>query len=464
MPAGLRRLLGFVTIVLAVPVAAAWSASDDVPPHESLFEDDALALLAEDPAYAAVVADPRVVCLPDAGDPNAPLVEFVFVTSNPKARLPEKEMVATAAWVDHIFAESAATHSPGSFRAVRWAQKQVGPDRCVPAVRKVVVDDPGFAQWAKPNGSWSRFRRSILEAVGSQPSAPRRYLVWVDFHKPGYCGHGEMPADTRPDPEVNHANRSTQIAAVYSGCHGRINATEAHELVHTFGAVLPVAPHADDAHCGDHYDRMCVGAAKRAVCGEDVWRRLLDCGGDDYFNPGRPLVGKNGKRYWNTADSVFLTSERPSWWPAVDNEAQSKPKKTGQVPPAKQPKAQPEQKKRTTGASIETFSDSVGHVFAGEIAQLTAAGITRGCGPDRFCPDQPVTRGQMAAFLVRALDLPPADTTFADTKGHTFAADIAALARSGITRGCGPDRFCPDQPVTRGQMAAFLVRALRLDG
>ena len=110
------------------------------------------------------------------------------------------------------------------------------------------------------------------------------------------------------------------------------------------------------------------------------------------------------------------------------------------------------------------FSDSVGHVFAGEIAQLTAAGITRGCGPDRFCPDQPVTRGQMAAFLVRALDLPPADTTFADTKGHTFAADIAALARSGITRGCGPDRFCPDQPVTRGQMAAFLVRALRLDG
>jgi hypothetical protein len=68
----------------------------------------------------------------------------------------------------------------------------------------------------------------------------------------------------------------------------------------------------------------------------------------------------------------------------------------------------------------------------------------------------------MAAFLARALHLPPANTTFTDTKGHTFATDIAALARSGVTRGCAPDRFCPDQPVTRGQMAAFLVRALPL--
>jgi hypothetical protein len=44
-----------------------------------------------------------------------------------------------------------------------------------------------------------------------------------------------------------------------------------------------------------------------------------------------------------------------------------------------------------------------------------------------------------------------------------FAADIAALAQAGITRGCNPptnDRYCPDDNVTRGQMAAFLTRAL----
>src|SRR5690606_40769712 len=77
--------------------------------------------------------------------------------------------------------------------------------------------------------------------------------------------------------------------------------------------------------------------------------------------------------------------------------------------------------------------------------------------------DDPVTRGQMAAFLVRALGLPPAPPgTFTDTTGTVFARDIDSLALSGITRGCNPpanDRFCPDDPVTRRQMAAFLRRA-----
>src|SRR5690606_13410789 len=53
-----------------------------------------------------------------------------------------------------------------------------------------------------------------------------------------------------------------------------------------------------------------------------------------------------------------------------------------------------------------TFTDTTGHVFEGDIARLAAADITRGCNPpanDRFCPDDPVTRGQMAAFLKRAL-------------------------------------------------------------
>jgi len=67
----------------------------------------------------------------------------------------------------------------------------------------------------------------------------------------------------------------------------------------------------------------------------------------------------------------------------------------------------------------------------------------------------------MAAFLARALKLKPGDAGFKDTAGHIFEADIAALASAGVTRGCNPpvnDRFCPDQPVTRGQMAAFLYR------
>jgi hypothetical protein len=113
-----------------------------------------------------------------------------------------------------------------------------------------------------------------------------------------------------------------------------------------------------------------------------------------------------------------------------------------------------------------SFSDTGGSVFASDIARLAAAGITRGCNPPantRFCPDEPVTRGQMAAFLVRALDLTESGPGFADTGGSVFAADISRLAEAGITRGCNPPantRFCPTQPVTRAQMAAFLNRAL----
>ena len=120
-------------------------------------------------------------------------------------------------------------------------------------------------------------------------------------------------------------------------------------------------------------------------------------------------------------------------------------------------------------ASGESFIDAQGHTFEKDIAALAGAGITRGCNPpvnDRFCPDERVTRGQMAAFLARALDLAASGESFIDAQGHTFEKDIAALAGAGITRGCNPpvnDRFCPDQPVTRGQMAAFLNRALLSD-
>ena len=109
-----------------------------------------------------------------------------------------------------------------------------------------------------------------------------------------------------------------------------------------------------------------------------------------------------------------------------------------------------------------------GHLFQGDIEWLAAAGITRGCNPpdnDHFCPNQPVTRAQMAAFLVRALDLTDdgGGNTFTDDDGSIFEDNIAKLAAAGITRGCNPpdnDHYCPNQPVTRAQMAAFLRRAL----
>nr|MDJ0792020.1 heparin lyase I family protein [Acidimicrobiia bacterium] len=92
-----------------------------------------------------------------------------------------------------------------------------------------------------------------------------------------------------------------------------------------------------------------------------------------------------------------------------------------------------------------------GHLFHGDIEWMAARGITRGCNPPlntRYCPDDGVTRGQFAAFLTRALDLPPASgDRFSDDDASVFEDDIERLAAAGITRGCNPpfnDRFCPD--------------------
>jgi hypothetical protein len=113
------------------------------------------------------------------------------------------------------------------------------------------------------------------------------------------------------------------------------------------------------------------------------------------------------------------------------------------------------------------FRDDEGSVFEADIVWLADAGITQGCNPptnDRFCPDAGVTRGQMAAFLGRALSLPTASAgdRFVDDNDSVFESEIEALAAAGITQGCNPptnDRFCPDRQLTRAEMATFLVRA-----
>jgi spore germination protein GerM len=128
---------------------------------------------------------------------------------------------------------------------------------------------------------------------------------------------------------------------------------------------------------------------------------------------------------------------------------------------------------RALGLSATTtdyFVDDEGSVHQANINALAAAGITAGCNPpdnDEFCPTGTVTRGQMAAFLVRAFgyaDAGPVDT-FTDDDGLVFEDDIEALAAAGVTLGCNPpanDRYCPAAPVQRSQMATFLGRALGL--
>jgi hypothetical protein len=63
-------------------------------------------------------------------------------------------------------------------------------------------------------------------------------------------------------------------------------------------------------------------------------------------------------------------------------------------------------------------------------------------------------------WWVREIAPAPATATFTDVPTDAqFFREVEALAQSGITSGCTPTLFCPDQPVTRRQMAAFLSRA-----
>ena len=119
------------------------------------------------------------------------------------------------------------------------------------------------------------------------------------------------------------------------------------------------------------------------------------------------------------------------------------------------------------------FTDvPLSQAFASWIEQLAREGITGGCSttPPQYCPADTVTRGQMSVFLLRAKHgadyQPPAATgMFTDVAAdYVFASWIEQLAREGITGGCStnPPQYCPKDPVTRGQMAVFLVRTFGL--
>lgn len=118
---------------------------------------------------------------------------------------------------------------------------------------------------------------------------------------------------------------------------------------------------------------------------------------------------------------------------------------------------------RTQTITVLAFRDIVGHKFALDITWLATEGITSGCTSTAFCPDGLVTRGQMATFLARALSLPPTSRDyFTDDETNKHEASINRLRAAGITLGCSATRFCPNGIVTRGQMATFLVRAFDL--
>jgi serine/threonine protein kinase len=121
-------------------------------------------------------------------------------------------------------------------------------------------------------------------------------------------------------------------------------------------------------------------------------------------------------------------------------------------------------------ARIQTFADvPINYPRWEYIEALYAAKYTAGCSsnPLKFCPEDPVTRAQMAVFMLRvkygADYVPPPGTgkVFADVpKTHWAVGWVEAFYAEGITTGCGvnPLIFCPDMEVTRAAFAVYILR------
>ena len=145
--------------------------------------------------------------------------------------------------------------------------------------------------------------RNELRAMGYNRS-DRKYLVWVDAAV-GICGIAELYPDDRAASN-NWNNSGGMFARVDAPCWGY---AEAHELLHTMGAVQDSAPHSTDAgHCRDENDTMCYkdtsGLLMISLCTtKPSWH--VDCNQDDYFNVD-PAPGSYLDTHWNSARSIYL--------------------------------------------------------------------------------------------------------------------------------------------------------------
>lgn len=111
-------------------------------------------------------------------------------------------------------------------------------------------------------------------------------------------------------------------------------------------------------------------------------------------------------------------------------------------------------------ATLDHFGDDNGTTHEDDINRLAEAGLTSGCGANRYCPANRLTRAELASFLARALELPDATMDwFDDDDGKTHEANINRIAEAGLTSGCAERMFCPDRPISRGETMALVYRA-----
>lgn len=111
------------------------------------------------------------------------------------------------------------------------------------------------------------------------------------------------------------------------------------------------------------------------------------------------------------------------------------------------------------------FTDIAATGHEAEIAALFNAGITTGTSATTFSPGAPITRAQFAVMIARALQVTPTTaTTFTDTQGKWYEADVQALQEIGIITGTSATTFEPGKHITRQHAAVMIHRMLHYKG
>lgn len=221
-----------------------------------------------------------------------------------------------AARMDDVYNTSAA--KTGGIRHVRY----VTDSQCRPVIQRVTISTAAVDDFST--------HLDELEAQGFDRS-DRKYLIWVDTARVGYCGIALTydDFDPNPTPGVNANNGNPHYGPsagrVDTRCWGQHHMVEAHELLHLLGGVLGFSspsqapPNATNgSHCTDEHDRLCyedgdpIGVFRPNGTPTSLTfpcppshEALLDCGNDDYFHTNPP-AGNYLANHWNTADSAWL--------------------------------------------------------------------------------------------------------------------------------------------------------------
>ena len=352
-----------------------------------------------------------------------------------------------------------ATHGATSDYRSKADQAYAEAKRHTPNVYKVY----------SPNATWSKVKSATVNASvviyfghgnGWPSPYPKdaAYTTKDGFGLNATAGNGDSNTKYYGEPYVSTLDLAPNaLVLLHHLCYASGNSEPGHaaptrsvakQRVDNYGAGFlraGVSAVIADGHRGAvDYLRSLFTSDQRLV---DLWRTQPNYHGNEFSFASVRTSGKTALMDPDTSTSGYYRSMVGN--PNVTTTQVREGAPTAPTPPAY--------------AVMSVFSDLGSSKFVGSIQWIYDERITNGCTDTRYCPVSAVTRGQMASFIARAMQLPAATKDyFSDDNGKTHEADINKIAEAGLTVGCAPGLYCRSDSVNRAQMAAFLARALDL--